>query len=39
MNDCPLAPIGSFVPMYVLGIDPGFASIGLAVVALGPYKK
>jgi Holliday junction resolvasome RuvABC endonuclease subunit len=35
----PLAPLGSFTPTYVLGIDPGFASIGLAVVALGPNPQ
>jgi len=39
MNDYPLAPLGSFVPLYVLGIDPGFASIGLAVVAIGPNPQ
>lgn len=39
MNNCPLAPLGSFKPLYVLGIDPGFASIGLAVVAIGPNPQ
>ena len=35
MNDCPTPP-WTFKPLYVLGIDPGFASIGLCIVAIGP---
>jgi crossover junction endodeoxyribonuclease RuvC len=34
-----LAPEGSFQPISVLGIDPGFASIGLSVVQMGPNPQ
>jgi Holliday junction resolvasome RuvABC endonuclease subunit len=39
MNEFPLAPLGSFRPLYVLGLDPGFASIGLCVYAVGPNPQ
>lgn len=37
--DYDLAPLGSFKPVFVLGLDPGFASIGICVVAVGPNPQ